>query len=250
LLNEYDPGANNLLVTVNGAVQYPLTTALPKGNYIELDGKTIRFPNDSLKPDDTVTVFISKLLSNVNHNVDVWRRDVLNPNVGATVFTLPEEKIYERGNYNLEVYVDGVLQIPDYPDTDTDLADYVEISNTQIQFVVGLAENQIITFKIGNVIANTAGTTNNLLSVDTIPQFLLVNPQDKTRTVMTKGYLVAGDGGAAVYIYDTTLDKARADGLNVVDMSQSLENQGSGTGTGCWHRIIPHPSQPLLAITS
>ncbi|MEA3485170.1 MAG: glycosyl hydrolase family 28-related protein [Candidatus Aerophobetes bacterium] len=55
-------------------------------------------------------------------------------------------------------------------------------------------------------------------------------------SVNIRGYHSTNDGGGGAFNYDSTIDKSTANGGTIIDPDQTLANQGSGVGFGCWVR--------------
>lgn len=74
---------------------------------------------------------------------------------------------------------------------------------------------------------------NAVLYVDLIGD--LIGTSNKESTIV-KGYNSIHDGGGGTLSYDSSINKETANGITIFDPDETLVNQGSGTGFGCWIR--------------
>lgn len=54
--------------------------------------------------------------------------------------------------------------------------------------------------------------------------------------INTANRTVLGDGGGGPLYWDSTIDKATANGITIIDPGKTLALQGTGIGLGCWDR--------------
>ena len=76
---------------------------------------------------------------------------------------------------------------------------------------------------------------NSIKDVDLISG-LPTSDQTIIGSINVLGYNAINDGGGDIFNWDSTIDKSTANGVKVFDPDQTLANQGSGVGTGCWIR--------------
>lgn len=88
-------------------------------------------------------------------------------------------------------------------------------------------------------------------SVDTASSLIAIDESllgDSKRATID-GLSSQGDGKGGTLFYDSTKDKAIADGKYVFDPSVSLANQGTGVGLGCWVIRLEGKVVPLDTIS-
>jgi len=122
----YMPGANEIMIYVNGVRQYP-------NSYTELAGNRIRFNEDLDSGDEVVVKVYKKSGKNVQQSYIV-----LMASENQTVFQLNTK--YKLGYDNLLVYVDGIRQTPKEA--------YTETNTNSITFTEGLESGSNVLFVI------------------------------------------------------------------------------------------------------
>lgn len=240
LENSYVVGTNNIIVFVNSTYQYSISPERSDGSYNETSTTTITFPTGSLEEDDIVAVVSGSVISSANVYVGIDTENYLTSVEGERFILIPGGMLYTPGTENMEVYANGLRQVID--------VDYTETDNTHITFVHGLPLNSLVVFKLGNII-------NTSLSQDLTDQFKILNVvQDfynigtalnKSHPIYLKGYNIVNDGGAGSFLYDPLYVRSHANGGTVIDPSVTINNQGSGVGSGCWIRQYTSSISPL-----
>ena len=86
-----------------------------------------------------------------------------------------------------------------------------------------------------NVVIGDDDIYINIRNEDNMTDLLSVNVLTY-ETINVRGYHTKNDGGGGLFNYDSTIDKSTANGGTILDPSQTLANQGSGSGLGCWVR--------------
>jgi hypothetical protein len=223
----YTPGANSILVYVNAAYQYPIS-ADPSGAYEETNDTTLTFIGTVLEPTDIVTVVQGIPLPAINPIISVTQRLYIAETVDQTLIPLPDGLTYTPGSNNLDVHVNGIYKISP--------VDYEETSTTSITLSEAVQPGDEVVFKQGNLVGNSPTDLVNLTILSTTNGFY-ENPNLNTEhAILTKGGNTQGDGSGGLFIYDSTVPKAEANGYTVVDTEKSLGLQGTGSGNGCWLR--------------
>ena len=77
---------------------------------------------------------------------------------------------------------------------------------------------------------NVTGGLDNVTELLSFPEAV-----DGT-SVNVRGLSAKNDGGGDIFNYDSNIDKSNANGETILDPSQTLPNQGKGSGLGCWVR--------------
>lgn len=84
----------------------------------------------------------------------------------------------------------------------------------------------------------------------------ILNPGITTEPLFDSAYFIGlsakGDGAGGALYWVTGTDKSTADGDMIFDPSVLLANQGTGVGTGCYHRVATYRSgavTPVGAVT-
>ena len=231
LTQQYDPGANNILVFVNGVFQYPITNITPNGAYSETDPLTLTFPNAEVQVGDIVTVLIGKAVTNTSQTVGVRVNSYRTIVDMERVIKLPGDMYYTPGINNLEVYVDGRLR--------TVGIDYFETDGQKITFANGLPTNSLITFKKGSVVATgqpgTAQPNVKISVLSTVGELNSITvPHDNV--LLLRGYNTPGDGGSGVFVFNGALARSTANGGTTIDHTVTMAQQGTGIGNGLWVR--------------
>lgn len=233
LATAYNAGGNQLLVFVNATFQYPLTAETPNGAYVESSDTEITFPPTTLIPGDVVTVLKGEILTTVDHittvNIETYRVAM----TGETLVTLPGSMQYVPATNNLDVYANGLLQIVNI--------DYVESTPTAVTFIKPLHAGDLLQFRVGHIITDNIPVP----SEGTLIATLNVAAEFKQRghtlredgLVILLGYNGVNDGGGGLFNYDTTMNRIDANGGTIIDATTNIDNQGAGTGNGCWVRM-------------
>ncbi len=227
----FDAGTNNLMVFVNGVYQYAISKETPNGAYVETDSHTITFPGATLKEGDLVTSIVGKVVTNVKRQVGTETGTYRTVQEGERVITLPSGMYYDPGIGNLEVYVDGKLQIPPI--------DYAESDKNTVTFSHGLHSGSLVAFKKGSIISTGTSTgSGTMTSIRVLSLMAEINflPLDEKIPLVCKGRTTVGDGGFGLFLYEPLVDRADANGGTIIDPSQTLPDQGKGSGNGCWVR--------------
>jgi len=79
------------------------------------------------------------------------------------------------------------------------------------------------------------GVFVNVFNVSTMED-ILTTSYTAYSTVNIRGYHSENDGGGGLFNWNSSMNKANANGGTIIDPSVSLVNQGSGIGSGCWIR--------------
>lgn len=226
----YRVGLNNITVFVNGVQQFSQLID-PSGGYIEQDDDTIRFPDTHLIEGDIVVTVVGSPVTTINPNIGVTTQRHLTTVPNQQVVVIPNGMTYVLGEDNLTVHLAGLMQYEG--------VDYFETNTSTITFANPIPDVQTqVIFRKGNLLTNTAlneSPSNAVIVYDLGSDFYTnVGTQSLSDVIYLKAYVTIADGDSGHYVYDPTTNKVTADGLLINDPTETIANQGTGIGFGCW----------------
>ncbi len=87
-------------------------------------------------------------------------------------------------------------------------------------------------------ICEFSSSGGSLPTVQSIADMLALNTTITNIVIVERYYADKPYGGGGIFKFDASIDKTTADGGVTFDPSVSLDLQGTGSGTGCWMRIV------------
>lgn len=230
----FNIGLNNMLVFVNSTYQSCITNTNPNGAYFEKDPYHIVFPGPGLQLHDKVTVIVGKIVTTIGHSISVETEVYQTIIPDERVIMLPRGMQYNPGLRDLEIFINGLLQINGI--------DYTETDKTHITLTKNISAGSLIVFKKGDIASSgwARGYSESFTKIEILnvaSDFYARNrtlPNDAL--IILKGYSLPSDGGEGVFIYDPTMNRRSANGGTVIDATVGLTVQGNGVGSGCWVR--------------
>jgi hypothetical protein len=218
------------MVFVSSTYQYDQEID-PNGAYVVTGTNELTFPDEHLQLGEVVSVIVGVTVTTMQPYISVKQGYYVVETDNQTLIPMPNGITNTDSESDIQVYHEQLFL--------TKNVHYVEHSDNTIELTSPASVGDIVHFIQGGVLSNVPefrqeSMTIPLFSSAYINRNMLSENQDKV--LFIKGGTTLADGSGGMYVFDGSCPQNLANGVTVIDANQDFNNQGDGTGNGCWMR--------------